>query len=163
MKERDSVGGKRECINFSSSSCLSGSQSQGCSGSGVFRSCGACGGGGVRSKGQTQKPKSRQEQRQEHNHFPHHHSHALASCQNKKVKMITEGPPVKAVPVRNKPIPQSALFKVVLDCARNTAPPAPEGTSPHERQTWPGPPSAPPPPPDPDEEGLGRWQIGVLT
>ena len=37
VKKRDSVGGKRACFNFNFSSSLSG----------VFRSCGAFGGGGV--------------------------------------------------------------------------------------------------------------------
>ena len=48
---------------------------------------------------------------------------ALVSCQTKKVRMNTGRPSVKAVPeaVRNKPTPESAPFKAVLECVRNRA------------------------------------------
>ena len=56
------------------------------------------------------------------------------------------------------PRSQTAPFKSVLECARNRAPAAPEGTPPKEKQTWPRPPSAPPT--ELDEESSQRCQIG---
>ena len=69
------------------------------------------------------------------------------SGQSKRARTSVERPQVKAVPeaVRNRPMPQSAPFKAVLECVRSRAPPPPEGTPLRERPTWPVPPSAPPP------------------
>ena len=52
--------------------------------------------------------------------------------------MNIEGPPAKAVPeaVKSRPMPQSALFKAVLESVRNRAPPPPEGTSLQQTATW---------------------------
>ena len=64
----------------------------------------------------------------------------------KKSKASIERPPV-AVPeaVRNRPTPQSAPYKAVLECVRNTGLLSPEATPLQERPTWLGPPSTPPP------------------
>ena len=43
------------------------------------------------------------------------------------------------------PMPKRTLFKRCLSVRNKAPPPAPEGTPTQERQTWRGPPSAPPP------------------
>ena len=55
-------------------------------------------------------------------------------------------PPV-AVPeaVRNRPTPQSAQYKAVLECVRNTGLLLPKATPLQVRPTWLAPPSTPPP------------------
>ena len=64
-------------------------------------------------------------------------SGTLVCDYSKKARMNVEGPPVKAVPevVRKMPTPQSMPYMAVLECLRNRAPPAPDGTPPQERQT----------------------------
>ena len=72
-------------------------------------------------------------------------------------------PSVEAVSetVSNRPTPQSVPLKAVSGCVRNGRSTCARRTPPQERQTWPGPPSAPPP--ELDEEGSQRWQIAVAV
>ena len=53
---------------------------------------------------------------------------------------------VKAVPeaIRNRPTPQSTLFKSAPESMKNRSLPPPEGTPAHQKVTWPGQPKDPP-------------------